>query len=67
MNQINKALIMRRALWLFIFFISIVLRIVFIDVIPGNGALNQDEAFAGYEAWSLLKYGIDAEGLSFPI
>ena len=24
------------------------------------GGLNQDEAFAGYEAWSLLHYGIDS-------
>lgn len=31
-----------------------------------NG-INQDEAFAGYEAWSLLKYGVDYKGYSFPV
>lgn len=31
-----------------------------------NG-LNQDEAFAGYEAWSLLNYGIDTAGYHNPV
>ncbi|SFP36077.1 Dolichyl-phosphate-mannose-protein mannosyltransferase [Butyrivibrio proteoclasticus] len=53
--------------WLMVLLISIVLRVALLDVLPGNGALNQDEAFAGYEAWSLLNYGIDAEGYSFPV
>lgn len=29
--------------------------------------INQDEAFAGYEAWSLLHYGFDSSGHSFPV
>ncbi len=31
------------------------------------GGLNQDEAFAGYEAWSLLNYGTDSAGYRFPV
>jgi len=29
--------------------------------------LNQDEASIGYEAWSLLHYGIDRNGFSWPV
>lgn len=29
--------------------------------------LNQDEAFAAYEAWSLLNSGIDSHGYHFPV
>ncbi len=29
--------------------------------------INQDEAYAGYEAYSLLKYGKDSYGYSFPV
>ena len=29
--------------------------------------INQDEAYAGYEAFSLLKYGFDSWGLKFPV
>ncbi len=29
--------------------------------------INQDEAFAGFEAYSLLHYGIDSSGYSFPV
>lgn len=27
---------------------------------------NQDEAFAGYETWSLLTYGVDSWGYPWP-
>lgn len=39
-----------------------VFRLFALGDLLGNGALNQDEAYAGYEAWSLLNYGIDSEG-----
>lgn len=29
--------------------------------------LNQDEASIGYEAWSLLHYGVDRNGMSWPV
>ena len=31
------------------------------------GDINQDEAFSGYEAYSLLHYGIDSAGYRFPV
>lgn len=31
------------------------------------GGINQDEAYAGYEAYSLLHYGKDSFGYSFPV
>ncbi|MDO4981939.1 MAG: glycosyltransferase family 39 protein [Eubacteriales bacterium] len=34
-------------------------------IIPGD--INQDEAFAGYEAYSILKYGIDTAGKHNPV
>ena len=33
--------------------------------VPGD--INQDEAFAGYEAWSLLTTGADTAGYRFPV
>lgn len=32
-----------------------------------RGGINQDEAFAAYEAYSLLNYGIDSHGYHFPV
>lgn len=29
--------------------------------------LNQDEAFAGYNAWALLHYGVDSSGYHNPV
>lgn len=34
-------------------------------LIPAD--INQDEAFAGYEAYSLLHYGMDSSGYHFPV
>ena len=41
------------------------LRLVLIGRIPYG--LNQDEASIGYDAWSLLHYGIDRNGYPWPI
>ena len=49
------------------FIIAILTRLVFIGRIPGNGALHSDEAYAGYNAWSLLHYGVDSEGYNNPV
>lgn len=45
-------------------FIGIMLRVYHFGVTPSG--LNQDEAFAGYEAFSLLHYGIDSAGYHNP-
>ena len=31
------------------------------------GGMNQDEAFAGYEAYSILNYGMDSSGNRYPV
>ncbi|MBK1810391.1 glycosyltransferase family 39 protein [Clostridium sp. YIM B02505] len=45
--------------------IGIVVRIIYLGIVPGG--INQDEAFAGYEAYSLLRYGIDSSGYHLPV
>lgn len=45
--------------------IGILARIWQFGTVPGD--LNQDEAFSGYEAYSLLHYGMDSAGYRFPI
>lgn len=44
---------------------GIAVRIIGFGVIPGD--INQDEAFAGYEAFSMLYYGVDSAGYRFPV
>lgn len=50
---------------LFILGLIIISRLVFLDSVPYG--VNQDEAYAGYEALSLLKYGFDSWGYNFPV
>jgi len=52
---------------LFILFLAmgVFARIWRFGVVPGD--LNQDEAFGGYEAYSLLHYGMDSAGYRFPV
>lgn len=42
-----------------------VARAIFLQTIPGG--INQDEAFSAYEALSLMRYGKDSFGYSFPV
>lgn len=44
---------------------GIAVRAICLGTIPGD--LNQDEAFGGYEAYSLLHYGMDSAGYRFPV
>lgn len=48
-----------------IFLIGILSRILLIASYPN--ALNIDEASSGYDAWSLLNFGIDRNGKSWPV
>lgn len=50
---------------LFFCLIGILARLILIGQVPYG--LNQDEASAGYEAWSILNYGIDRHGISYPV
>ncbi len=45
--------------------VGILARVVAFDSAPPG--LNQDEASIGYEAWSLLHYGIDRNGVPWPV
>ena len=54
-----------KILVLIILIIGIMVRIIGIINFPGG--LNQDEASSGYEAWSLLKQGIDRHGKTMPV
>ena len=48
-----------------VFFIGFLCRLIFIRTMPAG--LNQDEASIGYEAYAVLKYGMDRNGISVPV
>ncbi len=49
----------------FLLILGIIVRVwAFGDIPPG---LNQDEAATGYDAWSVLRYGVDRNGFPFPV
>ena len=43
------------------------LRLVLVGTVPGDSNLNQDEAFAAYEAYSISTYGVDSHGYHNPV
>jgi hypothetical protein len=45
--------------------VGCVIRLYGTSKVPGG--LNQDEAYAGYNAWSLLNYGVDSFGYHNPV
>lgn len=50
-----------------ILILGAITRMACLDWIPGEGAINQDEAFAAYEAWSMIEYGTDSHGYQRPV
>lgn len=52
-------------LLIFVFLIGFFVRFYHLSSLPIG--LNQDEAYAGYEAYSLLNYGLDSHGFSNPV
>ncbi len=56
---------MRKYLIFLIIFLAAVLRIVSLDRYPAG--LNADEAAIGYNAWSLIKTGMDEHGTRWPM
>lgn len=44
---------------------GIAARLIGFGVVPGD--INQDEAFAGYQANSMLHFGVDSAGYRFPV
>ena len=67
MNQYMNSEKWYRVLFWSIFIIGCFLRIYQLGIIPGKGSLNKDEAYAGYEAYSLLTYGFDSHGYHMPV
>lgn len=65
MNIINKLKEKQNKIVLLILIIGILVRVVGITSMPN--ALNCDEASAGYEAYSILKFGIDRNGNFMPV
>ena len=55
----------RAAALIFIFMLAAFARLRQFGAIPGG--LNQDEAFAGYDAWALLHYGVDSSLHKYPV
>lgn len=54
-----------RALVIVIFIFGTFIRVYRIDKMPN--ALNVDEASSGYDAFSIMRYGVDRNGNSFPV
>ena len=54
-------------LLLFVLFIGFFARLFYIGNVPGNSNIHGDEAFAGYEAYSMLYYGHDSRGYCWPV
>lgn len=54
-----------RILFFLFMAMGIFARIWKFGAVPGD--INQDEAFAGYDAYNLLHYGIDSAGYRFPV
>lgn len=55
----------QRGLFFLFLALGVFARVYKFGAVPAG--LNQDEAFAGYEAWSLLNYGIDTAGYHNPV
>lgn len=51
-------------LLLFLLLVGVIVRVIRFGEAPAG--FNQDEAFAGYEAFSLLNYGVDSFGYRYP-
>lgn len=61
----KKSIDLKKILFYILLFAGIFIRLYRFGSIPEG--LNQDEAFAGYEAFSLLNYGIDSHGYINPV
>ncbi len=67
-TDVNTGTLSKKKFWIIfgcIAVIGIFVRTVAFTVVPGG--LNQDEASMLYDAYSLLKFGVDRNGTSFPV
>lgn len=65
MKRISVKIEREKLIFWGILLLGILARVAFLGTYPVG--LQQDEASAGYEAWSLLTHGIDRHGLSYPV
>lgn len=65
LKSYNEGKSRSRLLFWLIFALGLFARLWQFGAVPGG--INQDEAFAGYEAWALLEYGIDTAGYHNPV
>ena len=63
--ETTKKILCKENIPAFFILFGILLRVVALGTLPGG--LNQDEAFAGYEAWSLLNDSVDSFGYTRPV
>ena len=64
-NALYDKLNLNKLLFWLIFAAGLFARVYQFGLVPCG--LNQDEAYAGYEAWLLLSYGADTAGYHFPV
>jgi len=64
-NSMNKNAVSIRWTFVVLMIIGILSRIVLLGKVPGG--INQDEAYATYEAYSLIETGIDSRGYVNPV
>lgn len=61
----NRKIDFRYILFFLILVIGIVVRVYNISGVPAG--LNQDEAYGNYETYALANFGVDSNGMSFPV
>ena len=66
-EALKRSLNWNRMCLMLILILGSVIRLACLDRIPGDGAINQDEAFAAYEAWCMIEYGTDSHGYQRPV
>lgn len=67
LKEISKNLSGYKIALYLILFLGCLIRLAGLGVFPDGDALNPDEAFAGYEAYSMLHYHMDSHGYSMPV
>lgn len=55
----------KKYIFLLLFAVAVFIRMYRFGSIPGG--LNQDEAFAAYDAWSIMTAGVDSAGYRYPV
>lgn len=65
MNKVIKFITNKKNLLWILIVVGILIRIISFGSVPGG--INVDEAYSGYEAYSISNFGVDSWGYSFPV